>query len=153
METKGRNIILQSINIINRQLLLEGQLDDLTAFRHTINIGGSVDLTKKLVIARIEVMIHEGERENQLGVLKADFCYWVSDFEDLFVQKTAMETITKPKDVLNLLIQESIASMRGIMFESFRGTPLHNAYLPIVLPKNFIEQLKEPPVTKKGSRK
>ena len=149
MERIKREYFLNNIIVINRRLSLDNVQGDITTFRHIVSIGGIVELDKKIVITRVDVTIHNGDSEEILGGLKVDFVYGVSDFDDVFVRQVVDDT----EDILKVLAQESLAAMRGLMFENFRGTLLHNAYLPILSNSNFGKQLKTEPITKKVKRK
>lgn len=126
------NIILEKINLINRQLAFDKLTTEVEKFKHTVTLGGSVDFAKKFVIVRVDVSINDVATDTFLGSVVVDFVYSIPNFDDVFiVAKDNM--VDDTQGVLNVLSQQSIAAMRGIMFESFRGTPLHNAYLPISL--------------------
>lgn len=42
-----------------------------------------------------------------------------------------------PEDFTTAINAVSISTLRGIMFSQFRGTYLHNAFLPVVSPKSL----------------
>ena len=150
METIKREYFLNNIIVINRQLSLDNVQGDVTTFRHIVSLGGIVELDKKVVVTRVDVTIHNGDLEEVLGGLKVDFVYGVSDFDSAFIKR---EVEIDAEEVLKVLAQESLAAMRGLMFENFRGTLLHNPYLPILSNANFGKQLKTEPIPKKVKRK
>ena len=150
MERIKREYFLNNIIVINRQLSLDNVQGDVTTFRHIVSLGGIVELDKKVVVTRVDVTIHNGDLEEVLGGLKVDFVYGVSDFDSVFIKR---EVEIDAEEVLKVLAQESLAAMRGVMFENFRGTLLHNAYLPIISSANFGKQFQTEPTAKKGKRK
>ncbi len=151
MKIKKREVILENVKILSRQLLLENQIQETGLFRHNVEFGGLVDIEKKLVISTIDVTVQQEDNENLLGSLKVHFYYKISDFDSLFSNKNSIEGNIESIEMLNILAQESIATTRGIMLEQFRGTFLHNAYLPIVMNLNFTDPIIEE--VKKGKRK
>lgn len=50
--------------------------------------------------------------------------------------------VTLPQDLADILNSISISTTRGLMFSAFKETFLHNAFLPIIDPKQF-SQLKK----------
>ena len=42
-----------------------------------------------------------------------------------------------PSDIIIAINSISISTIRGIMFSTFKGTYLHNAFLPVIDPKAF----------------
>jgi hypothetical protein len=42
-----------------------------------------------------------------------------------------------PSDIIIAMNSISISTIRGIMFSTFKGTYLHNAFLPVIDPKSF----------------
>jgi hypothetical protein len=132
MEVAKENITLEKINLINRQLAFDNLTTEVEKFKHTVTLGGAVDFAKKFVIVRVDVSVNDVVTDTFLGSVVVDFVYTTPHFDDIFiVSKDNM--VDDKHGILTILSQQSIAAMRGIMFESFRGTPLHNAYLPISL--------------------
>lgn len=148
MEIKKREVILENVKILSRQLFLENLPDDRAIFYHNVNFGGLVDFDKKHIVSTIDVTIHQQDNENLLGSLKVYFYYKISDFDSIFFVKNSTELNQESVELFNTLTQESIATTRGMMLEQFRGTFLHNAYLPVVMNLNFTENLVE--VVKNG---
>ena len=46
-----------------------------------------------------------------------------------------------PTDIIVTINSISISTIRGIMFSTFKGTYLHNAFLPIIDPKSFNSEM------------
>jgi hypothetical protein len=67
--------------------------------------------------------------------LSVGFGFRILNFEDLPPGDDQKPTIPPP---LDLMLQDiAISTARGIMYSEFRGTHLHNAILPIVLPSSL----------------
>jgi hypothetical protein len=71
-----------------------------------------------------------------LGSFGAACSFEIENFEEIFI-KTSVNAYNIPNDVMVTLISLSISTLRGIMFDQLRGTYLHNAFLPILDPKEF----------------
>lgn len=126
------NIILEGINLINRQLIFDKLTEPVEKFKHTVTLSGAIDISKKFVTVRVNVTINDALIDTLLGSITIDFIYSVPDFDTVFtVLKSNKADDSDSNEILTILSHQSIATMRGIMFESFRGTPLHNAYLPM----------------------
>ena len=149
METTKEDITLEKINLINRQLTFDNLTTEVEKFKHTVTLGGAVDFAKKFVIVRVDVSVNDVLTDAFLGSIVVEFVYTTPYFDDIFaVSKDNI--VADTHGILNILSQQSIAAMRGIMFESFRGTPLHNAYLPISLNQNVFTKAEG---TKKSKQK
>lgn len=148
MESANRDFFLNNIRIVNRQLSLDNIQEDVKTFRHNVELGGFIDLEEKIINTRVSVVIHNDDKEEVLGSLNVDFSYTISDFDTVFARNKVDKAAAE--DILKVVAQESMAAMRGIMFENFRGTLLHNAYLPIISTSNFGKQLLTEPIVKKA---
>ncbi|MBC7426106.1 MAG: hypothetical protein H7321_06185, partial [Bacteroidia bacterium] len=71
-----------------------------------------------------------------LGEISASFIYKADDFEYAVITTTD-GNLSIPDSVMDNLNSLSISTMRGIVFTTFKGTFLHNAYLPIIDPTAF----------------
>jgi hypothetical protein len=143
------NITLEGINLINRQLVFDKLTDTVEKFKHSVTLNGAIDISKKFVTVRVNVNVDDASTDNLLGSMTVDFIYSIPDFDAVFdVLKS--NKADDSDEILTILSHQSIATMRGIMFESFRGTPLHNAYLPISLNQ---EELAKKSISKKTKQK
>ena len=126
----NENIILEGINLINRQLIFDKLTEPVEKFKHTVTLSGAIDISKKFVTVRVNVTINDVLTDTLLGSITIDFIYSIPDFDAVFTVLKSSKA-DDSNEILTILSQQSIAAVRGIMFESFRGTPLHNAYLPM----------------------
>lgn len=143
------NIILEGINLINRQLIFDKLTDTVEKFKHAVALSGAIDISKKFVTVRVNVNVNDALTDNLLGSITVDFIYSIIDFDAVFTVLKSNK-VDDTNEILTILSHQSIATMRGIMFESFRGTPLHSAYLPIALNQ---EELAQKTISKRSKQK
>ena len=84
-----------------------------------INVGATVFSKRKELLAEVNINIF----------------YVVENIKNFENKKE--KKMEFPEDFSIALNSVSISTLRGIMFSQFRGTYLHNAFLPIVNPKSL----------------
>lgn len=126
---KNIELIQSNLSAVNVSITSE------TLFKFNINIEHLVNLNENAIAIKPIVEIFMGEQNNKtiLGGLSANLIF---EFENLpnFVIENEVKL---PTDIINSINSISISTVRGIMFSTFKGTYLHNAFLPIIDPKSF----------------
>ena len=72
------------------------------------------------------------------GSLTANCIFEVENMNDFMDTKT--RNINLPEEFVITLNSITISTARGIMFNQFKGTFLHNAILPIIKPESILIQ-------------
>lgn len=108
-----------------------------TTFHFNIGVEQKISFENKLIIAIVSVEIMHEDHETRLASLKASCIFEIANFED-FINKESQQ-LSIPDTIVVTLNSISLSTVRGIMFSQFKGTFLHNAILPIIDPKSFIQ--------------
>jgi hypothetical protein len=93
-----------------------------------------------MVMVIIGVKIFDNDKANLLGDVATNCMFFIENFSEIITTK-ADNTFVIPDNLLIVLNSISLSTTRGILWSSFRGTPLHTALLPIVDPKLFKPQI------------
>jgi hypothetical protein len=116
----------------------------LVNFNFNINIESKIDHLKKLLFVIVDVEIKCENQKSQLGSIAVSCVYSIANFEEV-VKIESDGKINIPQTLFETLNSISISTTRGVMYSTFKGTFLHNAFLPIVNTRGF--QLKETEAT------
>lgn len=111
---------------------------DLKVFHFDIKIEHKLNTENKLFIALIDIGLFNEQRDLKLGSLTANCIFEVENMNDFMDTKT--KKINLPDEFVITLNSITISTARGIMFNQFKGTFLHNAILPIINPESFLIQ-------------
>jgi hypothetical protein len=133
------NFKLNAIELLNTCLNHpKHAISDLKVFHFDIKIVHKLDVENKLIAVIICIDLFNEQRDLKLGSITASCIFEIANIID-FVD-TKSNNISLPDDFLITINAITISTARGIMFDQFKGTFLHHAYLPIVDPKSFITQ-------------
>lgn len=128
---------LKSIEILKGSINLPSNPDvSLTNFIFNINIESKADATNKLLFVVVSVEIRSEDQNHILGSLAASCIYSIVNFDDV-VKVDVEGKLDIPQPLVDIINSISISTTRGIMFSTFKGTFLHNAFLPIIDPRTF----------------
>ncbi len=108
----------------------------LTNFNFNINIESKADGTNNLLFVIVSVEIKSEDQNHILGSLALSCVYNVVNFEEV-IKIDPSGKLDIPQPLIDVLNSISISTTRGVMFSTFKGTFLHNAFLPIIDPKSF----------------
>ncbi len=128
---KGMDILQSSISEININQ------SKTVNYNFDINIETKLNREKKMVFVAPTVVVRMNNKPKQLGMLKIALMFEFKLFDDYFDEKT--NDFSLPKDINTTLISVSISTLRGVLFNQFKGTALHNAILPMIDPKGFVK--------------
>jgi len=104
-------------------------------FHFDINLEHRINVENKLVIVICNIKVVNEDKSATLGSLKASCIYKVVNITDFI--DTDKKQVHFPKGIITTFNSITISTVRGIMFSQFKGTFLHNAYLPIINPQSF----------------
>lgn len=140
IEQKEVNIEMQikAIELLNNSIILPPNAKTpITNFNFNLNIESKADVTKKLVFVIVNVEIKNDDQSLIIGTISVSCVYEIFNFEEAIKIEVDGKINMPPKlvETLNII---SISTTRGVMFSTFKGTFLHNAFLPIIDPKMLI---------------
>jgi hypothetical protein len=129
------NVQFKGIELLNGYINTPAPEIALNNFSFNVNIQTDVDAAQKLVFVIVSVQINTADQLHTLGSLVASCIYTVSNFAEVVSVKEGKHVM--PTAVTDMFNSISISTTRGLMFSTFKGTFLHNAILPIIVPASF----------------
>jgi hypothetical protein len=135
---------LKSIELLKGSISLPSVPDvSLTNFNFNISLESKADATNKFLFVIVSVEIRSEDQNHILGSLAVSCIYSIINFDEV-VKIEADGKLDIPKQLVEILNSITISTARGVMFSTFKGTFLHNAFLPIIDPSTFqqVEQQK-----------
>ncbi len=139
IENKDFTIDLQlkSIELLRGSISLPSVPEvSLNNFNFNISLESKADATNKILFVIVSVEIRSEDQNHVLGSLAVSCIYSIVNFDDV-VKIEADGKLDIPQPLVEILNSISISTVRGVMFSTFKGTFLHNAFLPIVDPRSF----------------
>lgn len=128
---------LKSIELLKESISLPSVPDvSLNNFNFNISLENKADATNKFLFAIVSVEIRSEDQSHILGSLAVSCIYSVANFDEV-VKIEADGKLDIPQPLIEILNSISISTTRGVMFSTFKGTFLHNAFLPIIDPRTF----------------
>lgn len=105
-------------------------------FQFNLNLETKLDAANKLAFIITSADVKADNKPDLLGVVSTVTIFSIPNFDDVFSKKDESLYQT-PDEIMFVLISIAISTLRGVMFEKFRGTHLHKAILPVIDPKTF----------------
>lgn len=134
METQNISFKLKNIELIQSNITpIDYVLSPDVIFKFTINIEHLFNIKDNLIAIKPNIEIFTEKNDTILGTLTASLVF---EFDNLSVFIIENQ-IKLPLDIIITINSLSISTVRGIMFSTFKGTYLHNAFLPVIDPKSF----------------
>jgi hypothetical protein len=131
------NLQLKSIELLKGSISLPSVPEvSLNNFNFNINLDSKADATNKLLFVIVSVEIRSEDQNHVLGSLAVSCIYSIVNFDEV-VKIEADGKIDIAQPLVEILNSISISTTRGVMFSTFKGTFLHNAFLPIVDPRSL----------------
>jgi hypothetical protein len=125
---------LKNIELLQSSLAaIDYAITNETIFKFNINIEHLVNVNENCIAIKPNVEIFTEENDFVLGKLSSSLIF---EFENLNSYVVDNE-VKLPTDIIVAINSISISTIRGIMFSTFKGTYLHNAFLPVIDPKAF----------------
>jgi len=129
---------LKGIEILDFELKQpQFELPPVITYHFNLRVQQKVNNKDKLVIVIVNVTILHEDKVTKLGNIGVSCIFFIENYDDVFEKKRGNE-ISVPKEYANVLNSISISTTRGVMFTCFRGTFLHNAFLPVIDPKSLV---------------
>ena len=113
-------------------VLPEGALPD-TQFELAINVR--IDKANKKIVNILQVKMRIENMEDIAASITVGCTFDIINFDELITNNG--DTANVPEPILETLNIITIGTVRGIMFNEFKGTWLHHSILPIIDPKSF----------------
>ena len=132
-------ILFKLVNIEILQSSLNSSDNEITmatTFNFNIVIEHQVDITQKYFAIKPKVEIKSEDNNSVLGMLLAKLIFEIEGFEN-FIKDGEVQL---PSESIIAMNSISISTLRGLLFATFKGTHLHNAFLPIVDSKAFTSE-------------
>jgi hypothetical protein len=139
IESKDFTVDLQlkSIELLKGSISLPSVPEvSLNNFNFNISLESKADATNKILFVIVSVEIRSEDQNHVLGSLAVSCIYSIVNFDEV-VKIEADGKLDIPQPLVEILNSISISTTRGVMFSTFKGTFLHNAFLPIVDPRSF----------------
>lgn len=128
---------MKSIEILKESISLPSIPEvSLNNFNFNISTESKADTANKILFIIVSVEIRSEDQNHILGSLIVSCIYSVANYDEV-VKIEADGKLNMPPSLVEILNSISISTTRGIMFSAFKGTFLHNAFLPIVDPRSF----------------
>lgn len=124
IELKGIELLNSSLNL----LPVQTKVDE---FKYNINLENKADTRNKLFFVIVAVDVKNEDLTIVFGSLIVSCIFQLENF-DKVIQFDADNKLNVPQPFIDLANTISISTVRGIMFSIFKGTILHNAFLPII---------------------
>ena len=123
-----KGIELIAINLNQPQIPLPPE----RGYNFNINIEQRINNEEKLVIVTTSIeLIHEADKQCHASI-KVSCIFLVENFQAFY--SATNNQVKLPDQFIVTLNSISLSTTRGIMFSQFKGTFMHNVFLPIVNP-------------------
>ncbi len=134
METQNISFKLKNIELIQSNITpIDYVLSPDVIFKFTINIEHLINIKDNLIAIKPNIIIFTEDNDTILGTLTASLVFEFDNLSSFVIENE----IKLPLDIIIAINSLSISTVRGIMFSTFKGTYLHNAFLPVIDPKAF----------------
>jgi hypothetical protein len=124
-------IELKGIELLNSSLNLPPAQAKVNEFRYNINLESKADTRNKLYFVVVAVDVKNDDQTIVYGSLIVSCIFQLENFDQV-IQFDAENKLNVSQQFIDLVNTISVSTVRGIMFSIFKGTFLHNAFLPIV---------------------
>ncbi len=139
METQPIKFRFTGIQLLSKEMR-SLVAEPLTAemFNYNIRVETRVQAKTKSVLIFVFVNISDN-KENYLAKIEAVCVFEIEKFDEV-LKLNENNLYDVPGELNDTIRPVSISTVRGIVYSEFRGTPLHNAIMPVVYLKDFVEQ-------------
>ena len=136
MENNGFEFRLSGMEVLQSEIVeLSAKQEELVKFHFDISIEMKVNEEEEAVLIAPMVKIRINDKPEYIGKLKIALVFNIKNFHNYYISEN--NNIKLSEDVQNMFNSIAISTLRGVMFNHFKGTYLHNAILPVVSPKSF----------------
>ncbi|MBU3681700.1 MAG: hypothetical protein FGM16_07155 [Flavobacterium sp.] len=133
-QEKNISFRLKNIEFLESSIIgIDYTISTNTIFKFNINIEHLVNIDENWIAIKPNVEIFTEESNIILGKISSSLIFEFENLANYIVEKE----VKLPSDIIIAMNSISISTIRGIMFSTFKGTYLHNAFLPVIDPKAF----------------
>ncbi len=122
---------IKGIEIVNSAIMAPAGVGAVYNFNFELKFRTIINQKEGVLSVFSDAVIKDLSINTQVGQYSALFHYAVSDLENVLI-KNGQNPSEIPQPLLNALLGISASTLRGMMFEAFKGTFLHDAILPVV---------------------
>ena len=128
---------IKSIELLHMSMSIPQDFKLVQIFGFNIAIETKEDPEQKFVFVIVKVKIYDNDNPSiELGSISVSCIFHIENIDEIAtIQENGIRKI--PYNLFHLLISVSVSTTRGVIFGTYKGTPLHGATLPIVDPKGF----------------
>ena len=122
---------IKGIELLDFNLIVPtDDVSKIRSYKFNINAEQKINLENKLIFDVISVEILNEDTESKLGSIKVSVIYELNNMAALYDKNS--QKVNLPKELIAHLNDISISTTRGVLFSQFKGTHLHNAFLPVI---------------------
>lgn len=130
----------RSIELLHSNIFYSKVATHNTVFNFDINSEIQISEENKMLFVIINVKIYDVDKSELLGDIAVSSIFYIDNFEEVILTKKDGSKVI-PDNLIIILNSISLSTTRGIMWSTFKGSPLHSAILPIVDSKQFAPQV------------
>lgn len=131
MSIQTFNIRFERIDIVEKAMF-NSTIAPNAVFNFEVKTQAYVDEQQQIIVVFVAVDIWN-DNKIALGKITVGCTCKIEDLNTVFERGEDGKMIIPP-DLDDMLKSISISTTRGVMYSEFRGTPLHGAVLPIIVP-------------------
>jgi hypothetical protein len=134
LEFKISNIELFNKSFAVPAILPQNKFPEVQ-FDLAINVH--VDKENKRIVSILQVKMKAENSNDIVAGITVGCTFDIVNFEELVINNG--DSASVPETIIETLNIITIGTTRGIMFNEFKGTWLHNTILPVIDPKSFTQ--------------
>ena len=100
-------------------------------YNYDIKVDNNVDRVNNVIFCIVSIVIKGDDNKLVLGSIAVSNIFHIPALSK-FIPKNIEDKPNIPAELTNLLNSIAVNTTRGVMFNTFKGTFLHNAFLPVV---------------------
>lgn len=134
------SFLIKGIEVLDFSLCLPAEplQEEIKIFNFNINAEQKINIEQKFIFNIISVDIFTDNYQLKLGSFKSGIIFEIANFDEFLDKKKQIFIL--PDEMSTILNSISISTTRGLMFSHFKGTLLHNAFLPVIDPMQLKKQ-------------
>jgi hypothetical protein len=136
-------ILQKQFNFKDIELL---KISDIRSHEFVIEFGISIlpheeqqpNMPYIAVLSIVNIYVDK-EKKHHIGLLEIGNTFEIADIEKLL----STGRLVIPDEMLYVFVTTAIGNTRGILFGELKSTPLQNVFLPLILTKPIMDDLKK----------
>lgn len=130
-QTIKADLQFAAIEILERSIALpENMTEAPVNFNFNINVTMQINESDSVVIPRVSITVNEKQGGVQFGKIVVNNVIKIANLNDFLIKENGNNAINQ--ELVKKLSETAISTTRGVMWDSFRGTFLHGALLPVI---------------------